>query len=622
MAKKDYTNWDRNELVKEIEQLRKRKKYGLVWEDKLENVVEQCKKELPVLEEVKGKEIITDPDKPINLLIEGDNYHALSVLNYTHKGKIDVIYIDPPYNTGNKDFIFNDHYVDKEDSFRHSKWLAFMSKRLELAKSLLAPDGVIFISIGNDEIGQLKMLCDNIFNEKKEHNVIHWKKNQKPQNASQTISESAEYLLVYFSKKPIKLVRPMTGTKTDDNGSYKPSPLFTFDKRPRRIQIIPVGTPIEAKSWQKGKIFGARNKLAYIEVLDTPTIKNGILKNDVRVDGQWRKTETNGEYQKVVNEGRLFINSNGFPNEKAYRDEDSRNVHTNLWLDAGYNELGKQVLDQILGEDNVFSYPKPIELVKEILKSIDKPNATVLDFFAGSGTTGHAVFDKNLEDQGNRRFILVTNNEEQIMDKVCYPRIKKVMKGYNFDGKENRLIFEQKLTYTTLKNSESLIIDVEEIEAQNKENKKFDKITKTIEADYFRIYGELKVNGKKEGLGGNLKYFKTAFVPADPTDKNKTALTKKATEMLCIKEDTFEKVKSNEQYKIFHNKKRYTGIVFDHQAIDDFKKEISKIDGKFSVYIFSLGADTFDEEFEDMKSKVKLSPIPEAILRVYRRIFK
>src|SRR3989338_5849823 len=125
MAKKDYTNWDRKDLIKEIEQLRKRKKYWLVWEDKPENVVEQCKTELPVLKEVKGKKKIPAPDKPINLLIEGDNYPALSVLNYTHKGKIDVIYIDPPYNTGNKDFKYNDRFVDKEDSYRHSKWLSF-----------------------------------------------------------------------------------------------------------------------------------------------------------------------------------------------------------------------------------------------------------------------------------------------------------------------------------------------------------------------------------------------------------------------------------------------------------------------------------------------------------------
>ncbi len=150
------------QLQKEVErlkkELKKRKKYGLVWEDKSEDVVEMCKKKLPVLKEVKNKEIITDKNKPVNLLIEGDNYHGLSVLNYTHKGKIDVIYIDPPYNTGNKDFKYNDQWVDIEDTYRHSKWLSFMEKRLVLAKNLLKNTGVIFIQIDDNEIAQLKLL--------------------------------------------------------------------------------------------------------------------------------------------------------------------------------------------------------------------------------------------------------------------------------------------------------------------------------------------------------------------------------------------------------------------------------------------------------------------------------
>ena len=152
MAKKDYTNWDRKDLIKEIEQLRKRKKYGLVWEDKPEKVVEQCKTELPVLKEVKSKEIITNPNKPVNLLIEGDNYHALSVLNYTHKGKIDVIYIDPPYNTGARNWKYNNDYVDKEDAYRHSKFICFMQNRLELAKKLLSNKGIIICAIDDYEV--------------------------------------------------------------------------------------------------------------------------------------------------------------------------------------------------------------------------------------------------------------------------------------------------------------------------------------------------------------------------------------------------------------------------------------------------------------------------------------
>ncbi len=128
----------REELIEIINSLKRQKKFGLVWEDKPEKVAEDCKKKLPVLEEVKAKNISLDQNGPTNLLIEGDNYHALSVLNYTHAGKIDVIYIDPPYNTGNKDFVYNDRFIDKEDSFRHSKWLSFMEKRLKLTKNLLS----------------------------------------------------------------------------------------------------------------------------------------------------------------------------------------------------------------------------------------------------------------------------------------------------------------------------------------------------------------------------------------------------------------------------------------------------------------------------------------------------
>jgi adenine-specific DNA-methyltransferase len=162
-VKNSYQDWAKDELIAEIERLKKRKKFGLVWEPKEEKVVEECRVKLPVLREVKDKEIITDKNKPVNLLIEGDNFHSLSVLNYTHEKAIDVIYIDPPYNTGNKDFIFNDRYVDLEDGYRHSKWLSFMSKRLKLARNLLKDSGVIFISIDDNEMAQLRVLMDEIF---------------------------------------------------------------------------------------------------------------------------------------------------------------------------------------------------------------------------------------------------------------------------------------------------------------------------------------------------------------------------------------------------------------------------------------------------------------------------
>lgn len=560
MAKKDYTNWDRKDLIKEIEQLRKRKKYGLVWEDKPENVVEQCKTELPVLEEVKDKEIITDPDKPVNLLIEGDNYHALSVLNYTHKGKIDVIYIDPPYNTGAKDWKYNNDYVDNNDMFRHSKWISMMNNRLKLAKKLLKRDGVLICAIDDNESATLGLLLQELF---PDHEivgviVIHNPAGVQGKNFSYT------HEFAYF-------VYPKTGQyigKTERDKELV-SPLRDWGGTSARKLAKTCFYPIIVKD---------NNIIGFGEVCDInfhPATAN-IKQKDGSV--YIYPIDKNGDEKKWVfsrksaeqNIDQLFCKK--INNEIVIMRKKNLFTYRTVWDDKRYyaNIYGSKLLNNIISAK--FSFPKSLYAVEDCIKAVihDKSNAIILDFFAGSGTTGHAVLELNNLDEGNRKFILCTNNEDnngdgsKIATDICHPRIKKVIKGYTG------------------------IVDKK----------------------------------KYEGLSGNLKYFKTSFVPADPTDKNKIALTKKATEMLCVKEDTFEEVKSTKQYKIFKNKKRYTGIVFDHQAIDNFKKEITKIDGKFSLYIFSLGDDTFDEEFEDMKKKVKLSPIPEAILRVYRRIFK
>ncbi|MBI4232373.1 site-specific DNA-methyltransferase, partial [Candidatus Peregrinibacteria bacterium] len=199
-AKRSYADYTKEELIAEIKGLQKRKKYGIVWEEKPEQVVQECKSKLPVLKEVKNRGLITDKGNPVNILIEGDNYHALSVLNYTHEKKIDVIYIDPPYNTGNKDFIFNDRYVDAEDSYRHSKWLSFIEKRLKLAKTLLKDNGVIFISIDDNEVASLKLLCDGIFGETCFRNIIvvsRVKKNIQERDFVKSLNLGHGYVLFY-----------------------------------------------------------------------------------------------------------------------------------------------------------------------------------------------------------------------------------------------------------------------------------------------------------------------------------------------------------------------------------------------------------------------------------------
>ena len=243
-----------------------------------------------------------------------------------------------------------------------------------------------------------------------------------------------------------------------------------------------------------------------------------------------------------------------------------------MFLTKGTTTEGKEELRNIFnikeGEPDIFQNPKPVSLIKTLIQLTSQKNSIIVDFFAGTGTTAHAVLDLNTEDGSNRQFILCTNNQDEngghkICTDICYPRIKKVIEGH-----------------------------------KNLKEKKVKR------------------------LGGNLKYFKTDFVEyEESTDKNKIKLTKEATEMLCVKEGTFEVIRDEEDFKIFKNTNHYTGIIWDQNSISSFKKTIKDIKGRFSVYVFSLGEETFDEEFEDIKQKVKLSPIPEAILRVYRRIF-
>ena len=188
------TNEEKSELIK---LLRSQKKYGLVWEDKPEDAEQRMVNEQPVLVEVSERAIISDDaEAPNHILIEGDNLEALTTLSYTHSGKIDVIYIDPPYNTGNKDFVYNDSFVDKENRYRHSLWLSFMRKRLVLAKRLLKEKGFIFISIDDNEEAQLKLLCDEIFGEKNCRNVINTRRLDK--NLSQQFIKKGIHVVSSF----------------------------------------------------------------------------------------------------------------------------------------------------------------------------------------------------------------------------------------------------------------------------------------------------------------------------------------------------------------------------------------------------------------------------------------
>jgi len=548
MTNNNYENLPKEELIKEIERLKKelknKKTYGLVWEKKTEEVVEMCKEKLPVLKEEKNKEIIIDKDKPVNLLIEGDNYHALSVLNYTHNKKVDVIYIDPPYNTGNKDFIFNDRYVDPEDAYRHSKWLSFMEKRLKLAKNLLKDTGAIFISIDDNEVAQLKLLMDHpdLFGENNFISQFIWNKKTGRQNDAKFVSTNTEYVLCYLKNSQKGKINLLP--RTDELNETYTNP----DNDPRGSWS---SVTLQAKSGRESNVYEIR-------------FPNGITWKPPR--GTYPKF-TSSKLLELYHDNRVWFGEDGknVPRLKKFLSEVQQGLVPNTLLfpnEVGSTQKAKEDYKKVLPNIN-FDNPKPVGLIKYLSIIGGNKNAVILDFMAGSGTTGQAVLKLNKEDGGNRQFILCTNNENNICTDVCYPRIEKVIRGYK------------------------------------------------------NLKGE-----KVEGLGGNLKYFKTDFVDAEPTDRNKIKLTEQSTEMLCVKEGTFESVIDNERFKIFKNSGHYTGIIWDQIAIPEFKKKIKDIKGKFSIYVFSLGDETFDDEFKDLEQKVQLSPIPEAILRVYRRIFK
>ncbi len=390
--------------------LNARKRYGLIWEDKLENVEEELREKLPVLKEVAERRILSQEGAPDHILIEGDNLHALTALQYTHAGKIDVIYIDPPYNTGNKDFIYNDSFVDKEDAWRHSKWLSFISKRLKLAKHLLKETGVIFISIDDNEQAQLKLLCDEIFGEENHIADFIWKSRQIIDSRNQTFASIDHEYVVSFGKTSNSIIR---GKPSDKEKYSNP------DNDPRG-------------PWMSNSILGLadaenRPNLHYT-IIDPQT---GIKYPCPPTTGWRYSPET---ITKKIEEKRIVFpkKKDGRPREKKFLSElksEYTGFSSILSEEAGYTLNGTRELRDIFG-GGVFGFPKPISLVKQIVQQSIPVNSLILDFFAGSGTTLHATMALNAEDGGSRQCILVTNNENNICEEVTYERNKRVIQGY------------------------------------------------------------------------------------------------------------------------------------------------------------------------------------------------
>ena len=410
----------------EIENELNSKKYGLVWEKHEEEVDRMMQDNIPVFTEVKEREIKATDENAYNFLLEGDNLHSLKLLEKTHAGKIDVIYIDPPYNTGSKDFTYNDVLVDENDGYRHSKWLSFMSERLQYAKKLLTDSGMIMISINDIELYSLKLLCDSIYGESNLLANMIWQ-STPGSNTGLDIKTVTEYVLCYAKNKiecttasrPIeddqkykfrddyvekrgkyllnKLDRRMTGQHYSESLNYA-------IKTPDGRLVFPGGEEEKQKHWNWR---WSESKVAW-------GIKNNFIEFKQSKNGKWAIYFK--QYFKVNNNDELIERS--LPYQNLIKD-----------LNGANSARGTQEIMSIF-DKKAFDYPKPLNLIKYLLQIHANQNATVLDFFAGSGTTAQAVLELNKEDGGNRKFILCTNNENNICEEVTYERIKRVIHGY------------------------------------------------------------------------------------------------------------------------------------------------------------------------------------------------
>ena len=590
--------------------------YGLVWEDKPENAEQRMLNEQPVLVEVSERAVVSDDgNAPNHVLIEGDNLEALVALSYTHKGKIDVIYIDPPYNTGNKDFVYNDSFIGKEDGYRHSMWLSFMKRRLKIAKGLLSDKGILIISIDDNEEAQLKMLCDEIFGEVNHIATLPTIMNLKGNQDEFGFAGTHEYTLVYCLSRDYCVIgqlpledEELDDWQSDDKGYYKKGANLKStginapkEKRPNLYYPILVDKATKAVSTitqdEFALIYNKELKLHDEEYLSQVRTKyEGLgysfllpITGGKGMSWRWGWQKVRTESDEII----VSVNGNEFSLYKKQRpqlgDMPSKKPKSVFYKPEYSSGNGKAELISVLGE-SLFGYPKPLRLIMDFLTISSRKDSIILDFFAGSGTTLHATMQLNSEDGGHRQCILVTNNENEICENVTYERNRRVIQGY-----------------TTPKGEE--------------------------------------VPGLTHN---NLRYYKTKFVPRDKTTKNLRDLMMLSTDMLCIHNDTytekpfggksinknlaryFENAQGTKRMLVIYNENAISAIVQLMKQVFDNDKELwanaerneteQKRPSKLMVYVFSPNGYAYDDEFEDVADDIVLCAVPDAILNAYRRV--
>ena len=467
---KDKADEDELKAINEVENFISAKRYGLLWEEHEEFVDVQIAQKVPVFTEDKTKKIINDSEKPVHFLLEGDNLHSLYLLEKTHKGKIDLIIIDPPYNRGKDDFRYDDAIVDSEDEFRHSKWLSFMNKRLSQAKKLLSETGIIAINIDEHEVAPLIMLMEDIFGEQNNLGTIIWNK-QNPKGDAHKISTMHEYIIIFAKnyekikeidgfacrKKPnakamltkAKQLYSQIGKKILPADIRALAKVYEYPKEILEQMKVEYDLEMvnrEFANWLKTQNFSAGEK-AYKYIDDKGRVYRGVSMawpNKKKapddyfiplihpVTGKECPIPTRGwrnpprTMEKLMREGRILFGADETkqPERKYFLDENmtenTPSVYNNAdSADSYMNKIGIS-----------FEYPKPVSEVKYLIQNLHPNPQIVLDFFAGSATTGHAVLEVNEEENRQMQYILCTNNQNGIAENVAYKRLQIESENY------------------------------------------------------------------------------------------------------------------------------------------------------------------------------------------------
>lgn len=641
------------ELVSEIRKLKrqlaiansrvKTVKYGLVWMEVPETFDDESENQLPVIEEVKEKSIRNKDEKPTHILIEGDNYHALTCLNYTHKEKVDIIYIDPPYNTGSDGFRYKDKRildkfpdgsdVPKDHPLKHSYWLSFMNKRLELAYNLLKPEGVIFISINEDEYAQLKLLCDHIFQASNYMTTFTVKVRHEDRilKGDKDYHETTEQLLLYRKSPKFKSIK-----RLQDNSSIEKY-IYTIEElidNPEQItmgsKVVSVFKPGEyrivkstpsADKFQKINIRGSLKEgnssgRFYMKYLEE---RNNLFGYLYKVPDMGR--DMYGYRYFLTRESEAKVNSSYFQGIPLNRKELKEVPYPNyIDFEEAFNNVGYE------GGVEFRNGKKPVDFLKFIFSigSFNK-NAVILDFFAGSGTTGHAVMEQNYIDGGRRQVILCTNNENNIANEVTYPRIKNVIQGYSQSKNQKEVLYEVTLN-TGLLLDNSVIHAARERFFSEEYTSRYDEIKEEVRKNKYTIYGVIKKGKRVPGLGNSLKYYKTSFVGNNDilsvSDKERVNQARKAGYLLALIENTLDEAESTSYFQLFENDGNTTAIYFREES-DEIDALIKKLEGiRMPKVLYVVNRENhcgFENRFAHIDN-LTIKKMPQPILDIYKNI--